>query len=116
MQNNISRSKLESAIKSLKGKIFNVCWTKKSGELRCANVRCGVYTKTKGMGKGIANHSNSYVTVWLMHNQQGNTFYAESGYRVINLDTIEFISFNKLTYRVTPSAILEFHDTTVSAA
>ena len=118
MQNTISRSKLESTIKSLKGKIFNVCWTKKSGELRCANVRCGVYTKTKSTGKrkGIANHSNSYVTVWLMHNQQGNTFYAESGYRVINLDTVEFISFNKMTHRVTPSAILEFHDTTQSAA
>ena len=118
MQNTISRSKLLSVIKSLKGRIFNVCWTKKSGQLRCANVRCGVYTKrtTTGYGKGRAKSSNSLLTVWLMHNQQGNTFYAESGYRVINLDTIEYITINGKVHQVTPSAILEFHDTTVSAA
>ena len=118
MQNTISRSKLESTIKALKGKIFNVCWTKKSGELRCANVRCGVYKKrtSTGWGKGKAKNSNSLLTVWLMQNQQGNTFYAESGYRLINLDTIEFITLKGKVHRVTPSAILEFHDTTISAA
>jgi len=118
MQNTISRSKLQSVIKSLKGRIFNVCWTKKSGQLRCANVRCGVYSKrtSTGWGKSRAKPSNALLTVWLMQNQQGNTFLAESGYRVINLDTIEYITFNGVVHKVTPSAILEFHDTTVSAA
>lgn len=115
MQNTISRSKLESVIKQLKGKIFNVCWTKKSGELRCANVRQYVKSKRVGTGKGIAKDSNSYLTVYLMWNQQGNTFLAESGYRVINLDTVEYISFNGKTHRVVPSAITEFHDTTIAA-
>jgi hypothetical protein len=116
MQPVISRSKLLSIIAQLKGKIFNVCWTKKSGELRCANVRQYVKSKKVGTGKGIAKNANSYLTVYLMWNQQGNTFLAESGYRVINLDTVEYITFGGTVYKVIPSAITAFYDTTVTAA
>lgn len=112
----ISRTKLENLIKNLGGKIFNVCWIKKTGEVRCANVRQAVKSKKKGTGRGIANASNSYLTVYLMWNMQGNTFNGESGYRVINLDTIKYISVHGHHCKVTPEPIIEFHDTTATAA
>ena len=66
MQKTIARAKLGQVLDQLKGSIFSVCWVKKSGEVRCANVRKGVYKKKKGNGKGLASVANSYMTVYLM--------------------------------------------------
>ena len=109
MQNTINRSKLERFLHSLKGKIFQVCWTKKTGETRCANVRKGVYKKLSSTRKGskVATNRTSYVTVYLMWHMQGNKFLGESGYRVINLDTISSITANGETLTVTPPASYE---------
>ena len=112
----ISRSKVEKFIKSLNGKIFNVCWTKKTCELRCANVRTSVRKGVKGTGKSIANRTNSYIGVFLMWTMDGHTFKAENGHRYLNIDTIEYIKANGINYTVIPEAIIAFHDTTIAKA
>ena len=107
MPTTINRSKLERFIHNLRGKIFQVCWTKKTGEVRCANVRKGVYKKlsAKSRGSKVATNSTSYITVYLMWHMQGNNFLGESGYRVINLDTISSITANGETLTVTPPVV-----------
>lgn len=115
MQYQISRSKIDQFIKTLNGKIFNVCWTKQTGELRCANVRTSVRKGVKGTGKSGVNNNNSYIVVYLMWNMDGQTFKAEKGHRYLNIDTIEYISVNGIHYTVIPEAIVEFHDTTTTA-
>ena len=116
MQNYLSRSKIEKFIKSLNGKIFNVCWTKKSGDLRCANVRTSVAKHVNGRGKSIANSTNSYIGIYLMWTMDGHTFKAEEGHRYLNIDTIEYITANGINYTVIPQAITAFHDTTAKAS
>ncbi len=101
------RTKLLQILKQFGTQIFNVCWVKKDGSERCANVRLGVTSKLKG-GKSSANTSNSFVPVYLMWTMEGNTFRAEEGYRMLNLNTIRSINGN----RVTPDPIFTDIDLT----
>ena len=85
------RTKLLQIIQELRGQIFSVCWIKKNGDERCANVRLGVTKHLKG-GQSPANAGNSFIPVFLMWSMDGNTFNAEAGYRMLNLNTIRSIN------------------------
>lgn len=103
------RTKLIEILRSLGGQIFNVCWIKKDGTERCANARLNVIKGTKG-GTSSAKPTNSYMVIYLMWNMQGNTFLAEDGYRMLNLNTIRSINGN----RVTPDPIFTDIDLTTT--
>ena len=92
-------------IQGLKGKIFQVCWIKKDGTHRCANVRLSVHKHLKGTGKSPAKNTNGYITVYLMWSMDGDTFNAESGYRSLNLETITSIQAQGKCYWVYPAPI-----------
>ena len=90
------RTKLLQIIQELRGQIFHVCWIKKNGDERCANVRLGV-TKHLKSGQSPANAGNSFIPVFLMWSMNGDTFRAESGYRMLNLNTIRSINGTQVT-------------------
>ena len=85
------RTKLLQVIEQMGGQIFHVCWIKKDGSERCANVRLGVTKHLRG-GKSSAHAGNSFIPVFLMWSMDGNTFRGESGYRMLNLNTIRSIN------------------------
>lgn len=114
MQNQIHRQKLMQFIQDLKGKIFQVCWIKKDGTHRCANVRLGVRKHLKGTGKSPAKNTNGYITVYLMWSMDGDTFKAESGYRSLNLETITSIQADNIFYGIYPSPINKSVDLSVT--
>ena len=103
------RTKLLQIIKNLGGKIFHVRWVKQNGDERSANVRLGVTKHLKG-GQSSANTTNSFLAVYLMWNMNGNSFKAEQGYRMLNLDTIRSINGQI----VTPDPIFQTLDLTVT--
>ena len=90
------RTKLLQVIEQMGGQIFHVCWIKKNGDERCANVRLGVTKHLKG-GQSPANPSNSFIPVFLMWSMDGDTFNAERGYRLLNLNTIRSINRTQVT-------------------
>lgn len=90
------RTKLLQIIQELRGQIFSVCWTKQNGDERCANVRLGVTKHLKG-GQSPANAGNSFIPVFLMWSMDGDTFKAEKGYRMLNLNTIRSINGTQVT-------------------
>ena len=90
------RTKLLQIIQELRGQIFSVCWIKKNGDERCANVRLGVTKYLKG-GQSPANAGNSFLPVFLMWSMDGDTFRSESGYRMLNLNTIRSINGTQVT-------------------
>ena len=105
------RTKLLQILQQFGTQIFNVCWIKKDGSERCANVRLGVTKHLKG-GKSSANTSNSFIPVYLMWTMDGNTFRAEAGYRMLNLNTIRSINGNQ----VSPDPIFTDIDLTTTTA
>ena len=109
----IHRSKLEQLIRTTRGKMFNVCWTKKDGTERCANARIGVTKHLKGTGTP-PSLEHSYITIYLMWTMDGQTFKAESGYRNLNLDTITSVKLHGVTCVVTPMPIVEHLDLTLT--
>lgn len=110
----LHRQKLLQFIQGLRGRIFQVCWIKKDGTHRCANVRLGVHSKLKGTGKSPSTDKNSYITVYLMWSMDGDTFKAEHGYRCLNLATITSIQVNNTYYQVTPDPIVSNVDLSIS--
>jgi len=103
------RTKLLQILNQMRGQIFSVCWIKKNGDERCANVRLGVTKHLKG-GQSPANAGNSFIPVFLMWSMDGNTFQGESGYRMLNLNTIRSINGT----RVTPDPIFNDIDLTTT--
>ena len=83
--------------------MFSITWTKKDGTIRQANVRRKV-TKYLCGGKAPAN-THSFIAVYLMPRMTGNTFIYESGYRMVNLETVHNIKANGNTYTITPEVI-----------
>lgn len=61
------------------GKFFTVTFTKKNGELRTINGRCGVHKYVKGVGLGYDPAKKDYVIVREVNQGQ---------YRTINLRTV----------------------------
>lgn len=90
------RTKLLQILNQMRGQIFSVCWIKKNGDERCANVRLGVTKHLKG-GQSRAKSSNSLLPVYLMWSMDGDTFKAEEGYRLLNLNTIRSINGTQVT-------------------
>ncbi len=90
------RTKLLQILHQSGPHFFIVWWVKKDGSERCANVRLGVTKHLKG-GKSPANTSNSFIPVYLMWTMDGNTFKAEAGYRMLNLNTIRSINGKQVT-------------------
>ena len=114
MENRIHRQKLIQFIQGVKGKIFQVCWIKKDGTHRCANVRLNVRKYLKGTGESPAKNTNGYITVYLMWSMDGDTFNAESGYRSLNLETITSIQAEGIFYGVYPSPISKTVDLSIT--
>jgi hypothetical protein len=109
----IHRSKLEQLLLTTRGKIFNVCWTKKDGTERCANARLGVTKHIKGTGMP-PSLKHSYISIYLMWTMDGHTFEAERGYRNLNLDTITSVRLHGVECVVTPIPIAQHIDLTTT--
>lgn len=68
-------------LKSNKGKVFTVGFTKQNGEFREMNCRLGVVKHLVG-GKSTTAHKKNLVTVFDMQ---------KKAYRNINVDTLKFM-------------------------
>lgn len=90
----ISLREAEYILRATKGKVFSVVFYKKDGSLRQLQGRLGVRKDIKGKGNVMAYHKE-YITVYEMHN----------GYRNVNLNSIQSISFGKKVYKVTSDEI-----------
>tara|TARA_B100000902_G_scaffold399568_1_gene471072 strand:- start:3679 stop:4059 length:381 start_codon:yes stop_codon:yes gene_type:complete len=99
----LNRTKLLDFINQIGNRIFSLSWTKKDGTERHANVRRKV-TKYLCGGKPPAN-THSFIAVYLMPRMTGHTFLHESGYRLVNLETVHDIKVNGKTFTITPDAI-----------
>lgn len=89
---NLSVKELQDVLLGTKGKIFSATFVKKNGEVRDINCRLGVKSHIKGTG-GPSFAESSDNPYQLVFDLQKN------GYRVINLETIIQINFNKKTYK-----------------
>jgi len=88
----ITQKEAEMILRGTKGKVFSVVFYKKDGTKRQLQGRLGVHKDLKGKGSSVANHKE-YITVYEMHN----------GYRNVNLNTIDTITFGKIVYKVKES-------------
>jgi hypothetical protein len=78
-----NRNELRTIIAALRNQIFHVTWFKRDGSLRTANARARVFKGIKGTGRRVKQTNNNYLSVYLMGN--------ETGYRTLNLDTVQQI-------------------------
>jgi hypothetical protein len=79
----LKRNNLRTIIAALQNQIFHVSWYKRDGTLRTANARARVLKGIKGTGRRVKQDSNNYLSIYLMGN--------ETGYRTLNLDTVQNI-------------------------
>tara|TARA_A100001037_G_C14625835_1_gene403612 strand:+ start:88 stop:423 length:336 start_codon:yes stop_codon:yes gene_type:complete len=93
-------------------RVFNITWIKKDGSIRNANVRRKVTRYLKG-GKPPGNN-NAFIAIYLMPKMTGNTFLHESGYRLLNLETIQQITTNGERFEVTPEPIIQSIDLSIT--
>jgi len=87
-----TRNTLIKLIEFLKGRFFTVEFTKKDGTKRIMNCRTGVKKYLSNNGKKIQITQpidNGILRVFDLQKNQ---------HRSINLDTVNRITFNKLTY------------------
>lgn len=104
----LHRQKLLGFIDKMGHRVFNITWIKKDGSIRNANVRRKVTKYLKG-GNGPGNN-NAFIAIYLMPKMTGNTFLHESGYRMLNLETIKQITTNGERFEVTPEPIIQSID------
>ena len=113
--NVLNRTKLYMFIRALGRTIFNITWIKKDGSIRNANVRQGVRrTKISNRVSPASQTSTSYILLYLMPNMQGNTFLYESGFRLVNLNTITQITTKGISNEITPEPITQTIDLNMS--
>ena len=86
----ISKYKAIELLRSTKGKIFSCEFIKKDGSLRKMVARLGVAKNLKG-GRNGASSKNSLITVYDM---------AKQAYRMVNLETLQTVKVNGVTYEV----------------
>lgn len=86
----VSREEAASIIRKSGGKIFGATFTKKNGEKRIMNARLGVTSKLKGCKSTIAGKEN-LIGCYDNKNQ---------GYRCINTETLQKVSFGGTVYEV----------------
>ena len=108
----LHRQKLIPFIESLGHKIFNISWIKKDGSIRNANVRRRVIKYLKGGNSPGNNHA--FIAVYLMPKMTGNTFLHESGYRMLNLETIQHITVDSTCYTITPEPVINSIDLSIT--
>jgi hypothetical protein len=85
----ISTKEAEFILRQSKGKVFSVSFYKKDGTLRKLQGRLGVKKDLKGCVNTVKAYTE-YLTVYEMH----------VGYRNVNLNTIDSITFCGKTYKV----------------
>ena len=111
------RTKLLELIKHLKGKIFHITWLTKKGELRTSNARRLVSKGIKGTGKRRINQTNnSLIGIYILPTLKGNQWDFRSGWRSLNLDTVQSIRCNNVTHQITPDPITNWVDTTTTTS
>lgn len=86
----IKRVRLEAFLRSLKGHIFSVEFTKKDNTKRVMNARLSVSKSVKGTGKPNG-FSTPCIKVYDMQKQ---------AYRQINLSTVKKLRANGVEYKV----------------
>ena len=107
------RTKLLQLIKNLRGKIFHITWLTKKGELRQSNARRHVSKGISGKGKRtISQANNSLIGIYILPTMNGNEWDFRSGWRSLNLDTVQSITCNNVTHVITPDPIASWEDTT----
>lgn len=106
----LHRNKLLTLIKSLGGSIFNITWVKKDGTIRNANVRRHVNLFNSGRPSPAHSLGSSYVLVYLVPKMEGNTFTYETGWRLVNLETVTQINAKGKQYDISPEPITEIID------
>lgn len=89
----ITRGTLIKLIELLNGKFFTVEFTKKDGTKRIMNCRTGVKKYLSNNGKTIQITKPIDNGILRVFDLQKNE------YRSINLDTVNRITFNKVTYK-----------------
>lgn len=87
-----TRNTLIKLIELLKGQFFTVEFTKKDGTKRIMNCRTGVKKYLSNNGKKIQITKPIDNGILRVFDLQKNE------YRSINLDTVNRITFNKITY------------------
>lgn len=87
----LSRTKLESMIRSAGYQFISVKFTKKNGDVRLMHGRLGVKKYLQGGTNKVVKDTNSYMVLW---DKQA------SGYRTINLDTVTELKMNHHQYLV----------------
>ena len=112
--NIINRNKLLPYIRSMRHRIFNITWIKQDGSIRNANVRRHVKSMQSGPASPAHKLSSSHLLVYLMPRMTGDTFVHETGWRKINLETVQSISSRGKTYTVNPEPITEVIDLTTT--
>jgi hypothetical protein len=108
----LHRQKIITFIDSLGNRIFNITWIKRDGSIRNANVRRKVIRYLKG-GNAPSN-GHAFIAVYLMPKMTGNSFLYESGYRMLNLETIKHITVNKQCYDITPEPVIHSIDLSIT--
>ena len=93
METRETRNILIKLIELLKGQFFTVEFIKKDGTLRKMNCRTGVKKYLSNNGKKIQITSPIDNGILRVFDLQKNE------YRSINLDTVNRITFNKVTYK-----------------
>lgn len=88
-----TRNTLIKLIELLKGQFFTVEFTKKDGTKRIMNCRTGVKKYLSNNGKKIQITKPIDNGILRVFDLQKNE------YRSINLDTVNRITFNKITYK-----------------
>jgi len=88
----VKLQEIQDVITNTNGKIFSARFIKKDGQERDILCRLGVKSYIKGTGKPsfALNKDNPYQLVFDLQKKQ---------YRVINMDTLIQVKFNKKTYK-----------------
>lgn len=90
MEQLISKPEAVNVIRGTKGGFFGIEFVKKDGSRRTMLARTGAHRKTKG-GDNTVAHLPRYITVWDRHKR---------GFRNINVNTIQYLTFNGNRYMV----------------
>jgi hypothetical protein len=92
----ISKDKAKELIKNTKGKFFTVTFTKKDGTTRIMNARLGVKAYLKGGELPYNPEAKGLIPVWDPKAKSGS----DSGYRMINVSTINNLKIGNNVYKV----------------
>jgi len=87
----ISKREAQDLIKASKGRIFTTVHQKKDKTFRVTNCRTGVKKGVTGEGMKYSPADYNLIPVYDMQN---------SGFRMVNIETLSSLKINKTTYTV----------------